>query len=138
MALKILRLIHIHEIQDALRRVIDLLSEIFFMQRYFLTNLYKWIIAAVKFLLSLHYFACGWIMIDLYKSRRGLPHAPFSGDTAFSMYVDSIYFMTSITSTVGYGDFKGYIDDEGHWTAEMVYLIFITLSGILLFASVTD
>ena len=86
------------------------------MQSYILSNLLKWVLAAVKFLLAVHYFACGWIMIDLYNVKRGRPHAVFSGNTNSSKYVDSVYFMTSIISTVGYGDFKGYMDDEGHWT----------------------
>ena len=43
---------------------------------------------------------------------------------------------TTITS-VGYGDFKGFLDTDGSWAPEMLYLYFVTLFGIILFSSVT-
>ena len=45
--------------------------------------------------------------------------------------------MTTTITTVGYGDFKAFHDDTGHWLPEMIYLYFVTLFGINLFSSVT-
>ena len=45
--------------------------------------------------------------------------------------------MTTTISTIGYGDFKGFIDTEGVWGIEMIYMFLVTYGGIMLFASVT-
>ena len=54
------------------------------------------------------------------------------------MYVDSLYLMTATITTVGYGDYKAFLDTEGHWMGEMIYLYWVTLIGITLFSSVTN
>ena len=54
------------------------------------------------------------------------------------MYVDSVYLMTTTISTVGYGDFKGFIGDTGDYEQEMLYLYMATLYGITLFSSVLN
>lgn len=53
-------------------------------------------------------------------------------------YVESFYFICSTITTVGYGDYKAFNDTEMGWAPEMVYLIFITVVGILLFSSVVN
>ena len=108
------------------------------MRRYFFENLYSWFKAGLKFVLSVHYFACGWILIHYYKEKWGYRTADFSGSELGVQYVDSFYLMTTTISSVGYGDFKGFIDTEGGWSAEMIYLYFVTILGITLFSSVTN
>ena len=54
------------------------------------------------------------------------------------MYVDSFYLMTATISTVGYGDFKGFMGDTGDYVQEMLYLYMATLYGITLFSSVLN
>lgn len=49
-----------------------------------------------------------------------------------------MYFITTTITTVGYGDWKGFHDDEGDWSVEMLYAIFVTIFGIVLFSSVTN
>ena len=52
-------------------------------------------------------------------------------------YVDSVYFMTTTISKVGYGDanFKGFIDGEDpDWALEMGYLVFVIIFGSFIFA----
>ena len=52
-------------------------------------------------------------------------------------YIDSIYFMTTTISKVGFGDanFKGFIDGDGaDWAFEMAYLVFIIIFGSFIFA----
>ena len=72
------------------------------------------------------------------KAELGLPRAVFSQDTDLAIYVDSFYLMTTTISTVGYGDFKGFIGDTGDYEAEMLYLYMTTLYGITLFSSVLN
>ena len=52
-------------------------------------------------------------------------------------YVDSVYFMTTTISKVGYGDanFKGFIDGEdSDWALEMGYLVFVIIFGSFIFS----
>ena len=102
-------------------------------------NFLSWTLAGLKFLLALHYFACGWIWIYKYKLKEAWDVTLFSDpNERLSIYVDSFYLMIATVSTVGYGDFKAYIDSDGVYTAEMVYLYFVTMFGITLFSSVTN
>ena len=80
MALKLLRLYHFTDVTAALRRLMEKLSDIFYLHRYLFVNLLSWFKAGLLFLLFVHYFACGWIMIYYYKQRNGLPSIDFSGE----------------------------------------------------------
>ena len=63
---------------------------------------------------------------------------PFMSTDIAHLYVESLYTITTTISTVGYGDYKGFYDDQGHWSAEMVYLIFVELLGIILMSTVME
>lgn len=54
------------------------------------------------------------------------------------VYFESFYLITTTISTVGYGDFKGFVDTEPVWLAEMSYLYWATLIGLILFSSVIN
>jgi len=103
-------------------------------------NIYSMIIVVLKFLMFIHFYACGWLLIHHFKDDNGFPHVEFSeGDKELlAQYVDSVYLMTTTITTVGYGDFNGFPDTEGHWSAEMVYLIFITITGLLIFSLLVE
>ena len=45
--------------------------------------------------------------------------------------------MTTTISTIGYGDYKGFVDDNGTWAMEMAYMYLVMYGGILLFSLVT-
>lgn len=98
--------------------------------------------AGTRFLLSVHFLACGWLLFKNYRRfETDLDnYTEFFTDysSRSSMYVDSFYMVVSTISTVGYGDFKAFVDTEGRWTGEMIFLIFGTVIGILLFSSVTN
>ena len=138
MAFKTLRLYHLSYVTDTLRRLMDLLSEIFYMKRYMFVNLLSWTLTIFKFIGAVHYFACGWVMIHYYKERYGMKHIEFSEDTIFTKYFESVYAMTTSITTVGYGDYKGYNDNGKGWSIEMGYLILVIIFGIILFSSVTN
>ena len=139
MTLKIFRLLHVYNVVNTLKYVMGIASEMFVMQRYRFVNFLSWTLAGLKFLLALHYFACGWIWIYKYKFKEEWDVTHFSEpNEKLSIYVDSFYLIITTVSTVGYGDFKAYIDSDGVYTAEMVYLYFVTMFGITLFSSVTN
>ena len=101
-------------------------------------NMCKWESAILMFVLTLHYLACGWIYIYYTKTFYDRVTIEFSDTTNRAIYVDSIYLMMTTMSTVGYGDFKGFIGDTGDYAHEMVYLYFAIFLGILLFSIVKD
>ena len=74
------------------------------------------------------------------KDIRGLDHHEFVEKRDIYRYFESVYFITTTISTVGYGDVDGFIDEAkpGSWTQEMCYLIVTTFTGILLFTVVTN
>ena len=67
MTLKIFRLLHVYNVVNTLKYVMGIASEMFVMQRYRFVNFLSWTLAGLKFVLALHYFACGWIWIYKYK-----------------------------------------------------------------------
>ena len=83
MALKSLRLLHSKQVSDALKRIMNLFSDIFYMRKYMFENILRWILAGTKFLLALHYFACGWIIIYYYKAQPGEVQEEFLAQSRF-------------------------------------------------------
>ena len=78
-------------------------------------------------------------MIEGFKAEKGLRNVEFSNEEKFTYnYVDSVYLITSTLSTVGYGDYKGFVDEDGGWAPEMIYLAFVTFTGLLLFSLLLD
>ena len=134
-----------------MNRLFNILADIFYLYKYHLMNIKAWILAAIKFLLFIHYFSCGWIYIYMLKTEANKPTVEFSvtmidildKDSVNyhnwqAVYVDSFYLITATISTVGYGDFKAYINDTGSWAEEMIYLYFVSVCGIALFSTVTN
>ena len=104
------------------------------MQSYRLYNLNKWILAGSKLLLSIHYFACCWILI--YNTES---HISFVDESSnFSIYFESVYMVTSTITTVGYGDYKAFNDTSGNWQTEQIFLSVVILFGIILFTLITN
>ena len=98
------------------------LEEVFYMKRYLFENLSRWILAAMKLILTIHYFSCGWILIRYYKRMEGYNTVDFDEEKIINNYAESVYFMSTTISTIGYGDFKGFIDTSGSWAVEMVFM----------------
>ena len=86
----------------------------------------------------IHFYTCGWILIYYYKVEKGIETFEFSSDNLMVHYFESLYLMTTTISTVGYGDFKGFYSVEPYWHFEMTYLIFVTITGIILFGTVAN
>ena len=139
MYLKLLRFLEIKQVTASVVRLVNIIADIFYLQRVLFGNLLSGMLAAMKLILSIHIFSCLWVAIYAIKQSEGVPSIEFANDSIFGQYVSSIYLMTTTISTVGYGhdNYKGFIDTRGFWTFEMIYLFFLQFVGIVLFSSVT-
>ena len=57
--------------------IMNLLAETAYMKRYVFENALSWVLAATKFLMAMHYFACGWIYIHYRKKARDEQYVSF-------------------------------------------------------------
>ena len=139
MSLRLLRLVHMYDTADQLRVIMNKLGEIFYMQNYMFKNILSWTLASTKFLLSVHYMACGWIALHNFSGHDG--SFSFSEESIVLVYVESWYLMTSTISTVGFGDIKAFnVDTElyQYQGIAMIYMILCMVLGIMLFTTVTS
>ena len=87
----------------------------------------------------MHFFACGWILLDQLHRREGSETLEAFKETSHTLvYAEAWYAMTTTISTVGYGDFKGFVDTSPTWAKEMSYLIVTITAGMILFSKVTQ
>lgn len=77
MGLKVLRLVNLTNFTNTLRFTMDKIANMFYLHRYMLENIYNWIQIILKFILVIHYFACGWQLIRFYKLQKGYVSHPF-------------------------------------------------------------
>lgn len=117
MTLKLLRFLRMKQATQSLIRLNNILAEIFYNHAHLFSNLLSWTLAATKLILSIHIFACCWIMIYKSKKSSGLNTVTFEDPSIFGIYVSSFYMTTSTITTVGYGhdDYKGFINDSEMW-----------------------
>ena len=71
MSLVHLRLWYVRSVGVSLSHVFDILQEVYYMHRILLANLLSWFFAAIKLIVFMHYFACGWIFINVNKVSNG-------------------------------------------------------------------
>jgi len=67
-----------------------------------------------------------------------MPHVEIQQEEIFGRYAEAIYTVTTTISLVGYGDYKGFIDNSGEWFFEMSLLILLILYGNYCFSSITQ
>ena len=58
MCLKLLRFAHKNKVMQSLITMENILADIFYLHRYEFDNLLQWMLAAIKFILSVHLFGC--------------------------------------------------------------------------------
>lgn len=111
MALRVLRLVHMFEIANQLRLFVKFLEENFHSNSLMLKNLLSWTLALSKLVLSMHYLTCGWILIHQFDKSQKAEF--FSNDSHIGVvYLDSVYFMVTMISTVGYGQFSAFDEKQ--------------------------
>ena len=103
-----LRLLNIRKMIEAHMNIFFILQDVFYLHRLALENLLSWTLADIKLILCVHYFSCGWIFINRIKLHYGwVNFVAFSDDESYlKRYIESVYFMCTTISTVGYGDFS--------------------------------
>lgn len=140
MCLRCLRLTRYIECSNLMHRLKDFLTEVFYLQSYMIRNIFSWVLATSKFILCVHYLACGWIGMHVFDKNRSV--AGFTDESSMGvMYIESFYFMTSTISTVGYGEFSAFVKHGDDWFLQALSMFQMTLStvcGILLFTVVTN
>lgn len=132
MAMKTIRLIHLVKVTQAFRKVMEKLGSHFYQKRYMLSNLIEWMLTALKFLLGLHYLACGWLQVLAAYYDTG-----YQERTKTDRYIDALYMTSTTITQVGYGDYKAFKNNgETKDSGPMVYLYCIIFLGINMFAMV--
>ena len=104
MSLKLLRIIHYFHTVAAIQRVVSKLQDIYYLHRYMLQNVYSWMKAGLKFLLYIHYFSCGLIMVIGKNDPTFIDQMSESSRIRMETYWNSFYVITQTITTVGYGD----------------------------------
>jgi voltage-gated potassium channel len=79
---------------------------------------YYWLFVVYWYILMVHGLTIGWLLVSGIKSEASVA----------SVYLEALYWVTSIVTTIGGG---GYIPQSNE---EYVYTIFVQLSGVILFA----
>ena len=106
--------------------------------KYEVENAYKLVILFTATLLSAHLLALFWIELGL-KYEDGwikkLQEENYDGVWASygpqEMYIFSMYWICTVLTTVGYGDFSGQNERE------YLFSIFLEFGGLLLFSLLT-
>ena len=89
-----------------------MLSNFFYMHKHMIDIIFDWEMVFIFLVFIVHWFACGWLLLHNFKFHHGMRTVEFANEDMSMEYIDSIYFMTTTISKVGYGDanFKGFID----------------------------
>ena len=127
--LRLLRITQIPKILGATTTYAQILIKLFPFQRQIIYNIQQIFSLAVFLYLSLHLTACINIMHG--TEEDGFIPLDDSGapleQTAFEIYIDQLYFMTTTMTTVGYGDFRAaqtyYIGYEKIWNMLLISCI---------------
>ena len=78
MFLKIFRLFHISQSLESIEMIRSIFVEIFYMKRYMLDQIQRWTLTGIKFVMIIHFYTCGWILIYYYKVEEGIETFEFS------------------------------------------------------------
>lgn len=126
-----LRILHSHELSKSQYSLTVLLEKLFPNSRITRINIGSIIKFGYSILLGVHYIVCLWIWIgDKYLmhdlSNPWMIQNP--GLDGQSMYFFVAYWVFTIITTVGYGDFVG------NTTAEYLVSLIIELTGLIVFS----
>ena len=70
-------------------------------------NLMGYIRSAGAFCIMIHFFACTWIYVGAMEDQWMSEEEKLFNDKS-TTYVNSIYFITTTMTSVGYGDINGF------------------------------
>lgn len=93
MLLKILRLGHISVIKGAMIVARDFLTNWYPRKKVEVERDVGLITVCITFILSVHFVACGWLLVIKYQGNIGLMEV-FTAEDLVSEYVNAVYLMT--------------------------------------------
>ena len=84
----------------------------------------------------LHYLSVGWVWIgsedfmtwEVDRTPFFVANSDFHDDTKYRIYIFSVYWVCTVITTVGYGDYAG------STTLEYEYSIFLEFFGLVVFS----
>ena len=115
-----------------LKQVADLLQEkIFYTRMIQVENLTGYIRSVGSFTIMVHVFACMWIYVGALDGQWMSEEEKLFEDKGRT-YANSLYFITTTMTSVGYGDINGF---DQHVNTLLV-IIFTQIFGILGFTIV--
>ena len=110
-------------------------------------NLFAMIRLQILFFFSIHIMSCIWVALNLYHGgiieakilagdyEKGLYEtSPLAFSELPTVYIDSLYFVTTSMTTVGYGDIVASSSEPERNSILMMFTMIMQFSGILLFS----
>ena len=104
--LRILRIFHIPRITDFQKSMLNNIKDRFSSSTYETTflNLHIMITFFLYFLLSIHILTC-ILLYATFEKNPTIDHTqPFTYEMSLTQYSEFVYFITTTTTTIGYGD----------------------------------
>ena len=139
-AFKLLRLLHFKKLFDPIDLTINYCLRN--KMKYKIHKVYSLCVLVTSVLLIAHWFACAWIYlgmlsedswINAQKTAASTPDGQIVSETygMSETYILSLYWICTVLTTVGYGDFSGSTDEE------LLFSIFLESGGLFLFSILT-
>ena len=104
---KLFKILMLSRISQSFTFVGDLLSERFMTKKVQVENAIGFIRAAGSFCIMIHVFSCAWIYVGALDNQWMGEEEKLFKDKG-TTYVNSIYFITTTMTSVGYGDINGF------------------------------
>ena len=107
----------------------EILKDIFIFKKITIENTMNYLKTLIQLLIFVHLLAGAWIFINSERPDWDYYEIVKTTDDFYFSYSDSLYFMTTTMTAVGYGDRNGY----GSSTL-MLYVMVTQFIGILTFS----
>jgi hypothetical protein len=128
-AFKIFKLFMVLRIFSTLELIENVLKDIFIFEKIFIENMMNYVKVLIELILLIHLAACIWIFVSFANDTWDYFVIVRDNDDFYNSYFDSLYFMTTTMTSVGYGDRSGFPVDF-----LMGFVMFAQFAGILSFS----
>ena len=108
---KIFKFLMLSRILASLNFIETLMKDRFVEQSFTVENFMGYLRAAGEFIIMIHLFSCGWLFVGQMEDQFYYNNANTYA-TNVDLYVESIYFVTTTMTSVGYGDISAFGEGE--------------------------